>query len=151
MADLKHATYCGLYCRLRTHTARIPHQVRALQETMRKKGWEHFGKGVDANFAAFWQTLERLSTTDDTCPGCRGGCGLPGCEIRACAREREVEVCPMCEDYPCARIEDLGRAYPTLLWDGACLQRIGLDAWIAKQEERRATNFAYADIRCPGS
>ncbi len=150
MADLKYVTYCGLYCSLCAHMARMPVQARELRATMRKEGWEHYGEAVHPGFGEFWHILERLAETDATCPGCRGGCGSPGCEIRTCAREREVEICPLCADYPCEHIERLGRSYPTLIADGVRLRETGLDAWIAEQEERRATGFAYADIRCPG-
>ena len=147
MPDLTYVTYCGLYCKLCAHMARIPPQARELRDTMRGEGWEHFGEAVHSGFGEFWRILERLGETDETCPGCRGGCGFPGCEIRACAREREVEVCPFCDDYPCEHIEELGRSYPTLIADGMRMREIGLDAWIEEQEQRRATGFAYVDIR----
>jgi hypothetical protein len=36
-----------------------------------------------------------------------------------------------------------------LLADGHRLKRIGLERWIAEQEGRASTGFAYADIRLP--
>jgi len=149
MAEMKYVTFCGLYCRLCAHMARMPGQARALRDTMRKEGWEHFGEGVHRGFGEFWRILQELGADDETCPGCRGGCGDPGCEIRTCARERQVEICPLCDDFPCTHIEQLARRYPTLIADGARLREIGIDRWLAEQEERRATGFAYADIRCP--
>jgi len=149
MADLKYVTYCGLYCKLCAHIARMPGHARDLRDTMRKEGWEHYGEAVHPGFGEFWRILEHLAETDATCPGCRGGCGFPGCQIRTCARERAVDACPLCADYPCDHIGDLGRSYPTLIADGARMAEIGLDAWIAELEERRATGSAYADIRIP--
>ena len=149
MPDLTYVTYCGLYCRLCGHMARMPKQARALQASMCKEGWEHYGASVHEGFEEFWRVLGTLAETDETCPGCRGGCGFPGCEIRVCAREREVEVCPLCEDFPCEHIEGLAQAYPTLIADGERMREIGLEQWLAEQEERRATGFAYADIRHP--
>jgi hypothetical protein len=35
-----------------------------------------------------------------------------------------------------------------LLADGKRMKAIGLEKWIKEQEKRRATGFAYADIRC---
>jgi len=149
MADLKYVTYCGLYCKLCTTIARAPRQARDLRDTMRRDGWEHYGEMVHPGFGDFWRILNELGADDETCLGCRGGCGRPDCEIRVCARERQVEICPLCDDCPCERVEALGRSYPTLIADGARLRAVGIDAWIAEQEERRATGFAYADIRCP--
>lgn len=149
MSDLKYVTYCGLYCRLCTHIARTPKQARALRETMRKDGWEHYGEAVHPGFGEFWRILADLAESDATCPGCRGGCGDPGCRIRVCATEREIEVCPLCADFPCAHITRLAGRYPTLIADGQRLAGIGLEAWIAEQEQRATTGFAYADIRRP--
>ena len=149
MDRLKHVTYCGLYCKLCANIARIPRQAQALRDTLHKEGWQHYGESVVAGFNQFLDVLEHFSSYDETCPGCRGGCGFPGCEIRACAQERDLEVCSACEDFPCDRIRELGRAYPNLIADGMRQSQIGLDAWIEEQEERCATGFAYADIRCP--
>ena len=80
---------------------------------------------------------------------CRGGdCGPPFCGIRKCAPQKGVEVCPFCAEYPCHRILGLAKGYVTMLEDGKRMKAIGLSAWIAEQEERRKTGFAYADIRC---
>ena len=118
MPDLTYVTHCGLYCRLCGHMARMPKQARALRDSRRKEGWEDWGEHAQEGFGEFWRVLGKLAETDETCPGCRGGCGFPGCEIRVCAREREVEVCPMCEDFPCEHIHGLARSYPTLISDG---------------------------------
>ncbi len=149
MADMRYVTYCGLHCSLCTIMGRIPAQASALRETMRKDGWEHFGECALPGFKDFWAALERLSQYDKTCPGCRGGCGRPDCAVRQCAQEREVEVCSACADFPCERIEELGRAYPDLIPDARRQQEIGLEAWVAEQEERCRTGFCHADIRRP--
>lgn len=149
MDKLKHVTYCGLYCRLCANFARIPRQASALRDTMRRDGWEDYGPHVLPGFKEFWAALGRLSRLDRTCPGCRGGCGPPHCEIRPCARERGVEVCSACEDFPCARIEPLAARYPNLISDALRQREIGLEAWIKEQEDRCRRGFAYGDIRHP--
>ena len=52
------------------------------------------------------------------------------------------------ETYPCERILGLAQGYATMLADGKRMKAVGIDAWIAEQEERRKAGFAYADIRC---
>lgn len=141
-------TYCGLYCGLCAQRGRIPQQARALRDSMAKEGYEFWGQEMPG-FATFWKFLANLGDPEKACPGCRAGGGYPGCEIRTCASERAVEVCPLCERYPCAKIERLARVYPTLIADGQRLRQIGLDAWIAEQERRAACGFCYADIRHP--
>lgn len=41
------------------------------------------------------------------------------------------------------------RNYPAYLADTHRMQQVGLERWIAEQEARAATGFAYADIRFP--
>jgi len=147
--NLEEVTYCGLYCGLCASRRRIPQQAATLRETLCKEGYDrgYFDiPGLEAGFAAFWEGLNRLA--DAPCPGCRAGGGNPGCAIRACAQERGVTACPLCADYPCRRLEVL-RNYPLLLADGHRLQQVGLEQWIAEQEARAATGFAYADVRFP--
>ena len=147
MPDLKHVAYCGLYCGLCAQCYRIPQRARDLREAMSKEGWDHWAQEIP-RFKDFWAFLGDLST-DQGRSWCRGGeCGPPFCGIRKCAPQKGVEVCPFCAEYPCHRILGLAKGYVTMLEDGKRMKAIGLDAWIAEQEERRKTGFAYADIRC---
>ena len=147
MADLSLVTYCGLYCGLCAERCRIPQQARALRESMGKEGYEHWGTELP-DFTAFWAFLSGICDPDKACPGCRQDGGPPFCGIRKCARRRQIDVCAFCEDYPCHRIREIARGYPMLLADGARMKETGIDAWIAEQEGRARTGFAYADIRC---
>jgi len=147
MADLTKVTYCGLYCGLCSQCYRIPQRARALQEAMHKDGWEHWG-GEIAGFKEFWSFLGGIVDSEGR-SSCRGGkCGPPFCGIRKCAEKRGVEVCPFCDDYPCERVLGIAKGYVSMLADGNRMKSIGIDAWIAEQEERRKTGFAYVDIRC---
>jgi len=76
-----------------------------------------------------------------------GNCGPPICTIKKCAREKELEVCVYCNEYPCGRILGLAKGYPTLLADGKRLKETGIEKWVKEQEDRRQTGFAYVDIR----
>ena len=149
MADLKHVTYCGLYCKLCANLARIPQQSSALRRTLQREGWEYFGQYCLQNFKEFWAALGKLSQSDQTCKGCRGGCGDPECGIRKCAQERKVDVCSSCPEFPCQHIASLAKRYPNLILDGQRQKEIGLDKWIQEQEERCKSCFCYADIRHP--
>lgn len=148
MEKLTFVTYCGLYCGLCTARNRIPHQAKALRGTMAKGGYEQWAPEVLPGFTGFWKFLNNLCDPDKTCPGCRQGGGPPFCGIRKCAQKRNVETCPLCNEFPCHRINELARGYITLIPDGKRLKEKGIDAWIDEQEERAKTGFAYADIRC---
>lgn len=147
MPDLKLVTYCGLYCGLCAQRARIPKRAGALREAMAKEGYEFWAQEIPG-FREFWEFLSGLSDPDKACPGCRQGGGPPFCTIRKCARERDIEICVYCQDYPCKRVLGIAKGYPTLLADGQRLKEKGLEAWLREQEERAKTGFAYADIRC---
>jgi hypothetical protein len=146
MGQLKLVTFCGLYCGLCAARGRIPRQADALRETMAKEGYEIWGEGIPG-FKAFWSFLGGLCDPDKSCPGCRDGGGPPFCSIRKCARKRGVNLCVLCEEYPCERVLEIAKGYPTLLADGKRIREIGLDEWIQEQEERAKRGFVYADIR----
>lgn len=147
MDKLAHVTYCGLYCGLCSQCYRIPGRAKALRESMEKDGWPFWGKEIP-NFNEFWSFLDGIVASEGR-GGCREGkCGPPFCGIRKCAQQKGIDVCPFCDDYPCHRILGLAKGYINLIADGARMKDIGIDAWIAEQEERRKTGFCYADIRC---
>ncbi|MDY6878327.1 MAG: DUF3795 domain-containing protein [Chloroflexota bacterium] len=147
MADqLEFVTYCGLYCGLCAAHARIPKRAAALREAMAEEGWPDWGGGIPG-FTEFWRFLEGLHTNGG-CPGCRAGGGPPDCQIRDCARQQGLELCGQCNDFPCPRIEALGAIYPILIADNRRVQAVGLEQWLAEQEERARRGVVYADLRC---
>ncbi len=114
---------------------------------MAKDGYDAWGAEL-SGFRDFWEFLGDLCDPDKACPGCRQQGGPPFCSIRKCARQRGIDVCVFCDEYPCRRIEGIAKGYPTLIADGKRMKEIGLEPWIAEQEERAKTGFAYVDIRC---
>ncbi|MCK4873228.1 MAG: DUF3795 domain-containing protein [Phycisphaerales bacterium] len=147
MADLELVTYCGLYCGLCAQRCRIPQRASELRESMSKEGYELWGSELPG-FTKFWSFLTDLCEPEKACPGCRQGGGPSFCTIRKCARERGLDVCVFCDEYPCERVQGIAKGYPTLIPDGKRMRDIGLDAWVAEQRDRAATGFAYVDIRC---
>ncbi|MCD6161367.1 MAG: DUF3795 domain-containing protein [candidate division Zixibacteria bacterium] len=148
MPDLKYATYCGLYCGLCSSRGRIPKQAKALYETLKNEGFEYWGEFIDPKAKEFMSVLEKLNNSDNICPGCRQGGGPPFCGIRKCAKEKNIEVCAFCDEFPCKKIDGLAKGYVNLIADGKRLKEIGLDDWIDEQKERAKTGFCYVDIRC---
>ena len=143
--ELEFVTCCGLYCGLCSGRARTPQRAAALQGAMAEEGWPEWGAEIPG-FAEFWGFLEGLQANGG-CPGCRAGGGPPHCQIRACVQRRGLELCSQCADFPCSRIEALGAIYPTLIADNRRLQLVGLEQWLAEQEERARRDVVYADIR----
>ena len=147
MDNLKLVTYCGLYCGLCVARGRIPRQASALRETMVKEGYEQWAKDFRPGFEGFWEFLGNLCDPDKNCPGCRQGGGPPFCGIRKCAVKRKVDVCAFCEEFPCEKVLMIAKGYPLLIPGGERMKEIGIEAWIAEQEERATTGFVYSDIR----
>ena len=147
MADLKYITYCGLYCRHCVNFARIPQQAKALYNTMEREGFEFFGPYESPEFNDFWKHLKELTEQDKTNPGCRGGCGDPNCQIRICAREKNVDICVFCDEYPCEKLDYVVRQYPALLGDGQKLKELGIDAWLEAQEKRCERGYCFSEGR----
>lgn len=145
--NLKNVTYCGLYCGLCGSHGRIPQRAGALRDSMAEEGYDAWGKEIPG-FSEFWTFLNDLCNPENVCPGCRQGGGPPFCSIRKCARKREVTICVFCKDYPCTRITELAKGYPTLISDGKRIKEIGIDTWIKEQKKREKTGFVYADFRC---
>lgn len=148
MANLKLVTYCGLYCGLCSQKNRTPKRAKALLDIMKKDGYEYWG-GELPGFKEFWKFLKKLIELERPPNNCRDGkCGPPFCSIRKCAKEKGIEICVFCKEYPCKRIEGIAKGYPTLFADGKRIKKIGIDKWIKEQEERAKTGFSYVDIRC---
>ncbi len=146
---LCHVAYCGLHCELCAHRNRIPQQAEQLQQSLHNEGfdsWYQYVPHTKETFPRFWQFLHELVDLDCTC---RTGGGPPECKIRECAKQKSIDVCPQCKEYPCILIQELAEHYPTLIQDGKHLQKIGLEKWVQEQCERAKRGVVYADIRYP--
>jgi len=143
-------TYCGLYCGLCAQHNCIPMRAYQLQQNLHDEGFDDFFQYVPEmkeTFPVFWKFLQNLAKMNCTCRTGRGG--PPDCEIRSCAKNKNVTLCPQCKEYPCKHIQALAEHYPTLIQDGKRLQKVGLEKWIEEQEQRAKRGFVYADVRYP--
>jgi hypothetical protein len=140
-------SYCGLYCGHCFSRTHIAPTATKLKDYMRRQGFETFGPYMP-NFKEFWKFTTVLIDAEG-CPGCGKNGGNPSCEIRICAREREIISCPLCEEYPCAKFSWLPASenYPMLAKDNLYLKENGLDAWIEMQINRRLQGFTYVEER----
>jgi len=64
----------------------------------------------------------------------------PDCKFIKCAKEKGIETCPLCADYPCADITAFDNDgyvhHRTVLPNGRRIKAIGLEAWLDEQRER---------------
>jgi len=137
--------YCGLYCGTCAVRFRFPILANALYEALEPiKGYLVSTEEEEEkeSFENFWEHLSDLSNIQ-TKSFCKDGleCGNPGCKIRLCAQEKNVDICVFCDDYPCVNFEDLkedmGEDYDILLKDLEVLKRLGIEKWIEKKEQKK--------------
>lgn len=78
------------------------------------------------------------------CPGCGGGVGNQSCSIARCSLEHGgIQFCWECPEYPCPRYEgfddeDSFVPHRSRQQDIAQVHKLGLEAYLARQTEKRA-------------
>ncbi len=133
-ASKDYLCYCGLYCRQCSLLTVTPQTARKLYEIMKRDGWEFFGEYEFKGFKEFWDVLQAVSKLNETSPLCRGGCGDPECKIRICAKEKGVDVCALCDEYPCDLIRGFDKKYHVLIKNNDRIREIGLNAWLDEMD-----------------
>jgi len=103
--DEKYLCCCGPYCENYSTKAKVEPAARALYSEMQHAGFEEIMRYLPDG-EAFWSFLKGMAEKG-VCVSCRDGSGDPGCEIRRCAREKGVEICALCNSYPCKRFSKL--------------------------------------------
>ena len=108
---------------------------------MKKAGFEKIINYIPDG-EVFWRFLKSVSE-EGACVSCQAGSGYPTCPVRICAKEKNVEICALCRDYPCEKFAVFFESYPMLKGDNELLRENGIDGWLAVQAERRASGFVY--------
>jgi len=144
--DKQFTCYCGLYCGNCAVKVKVEPAARVLYDEMIAAGFEDVIAYIPGG-EGFWSFLKSM-TNDGMCISCRDGGGNPGCAVRICAREKGVEMCAFCEDYPCDKFTsflDASVGYPVLEHDNALLREKGWEAWMELQEGRQRAGYTYHD------
>lgn len=141
--DKKYMCYCGLYCENCATKAKVEPAARVLHSEMKKAGFEDIIHFIPDG-AAFWSFLKSVAE-DGACISCKDGSSNPGCAVRICAKEKGVEMCALCDSYPCDKFAEFFAGYPMLKEDNALFRGSGIDAWAQLQDDRRANGYTYSD------
>ena len=139
----KYTSYCGLYCENCAVKVKIEPAAKILQEEMKKGGFEEVIELIPGG-DKFWSFLKGM-VNSGICVSCKEGSGNPGCAVRICAKEKGVEMCALCELYPCDKFAAFFEGYPVLKNDNLLLMEKGIEAWSELQDERIKTGFTYRD------
>jgi len=135
--------YCGLYCGNCAVKVKVEPAAKVLYEEMKKAGFEEIMPMIPGG-DKFWPFLKGM-VVDGVCVSCKAGSGNPGCKVRICAKEKGVEMCALCESYPCELFTKYFEGYPILKHDNSVLREKGMEAWLKLQSERQARGFTYAE------
>ena len=133
--------YCGFYCENCAFKVKVEPASKVLYTEMKNAGFEHIMHLLPEG-DKFWSFLKGM-VTDGVCVSCQKGSGDPNCAIRKCATEKGVEMCALCESYPCELFKKYFNEYPPLLKDNAFLREKGMEEWAKLQDERQKKGFTY--------
>jgi hypothetical protein len=140
--DRKQACYCGLYCKNCAVKVKVEPAAKVLYKEMKKLGFEEI-ISFFPDGEKFWSFLKGM-TIEGVCISCKAGSGNPACKIRLCAKEKKVDMCALCESYPCADFTDFFEGYPMLQHDNSILRENGWKTWGKLQDERQAKGWTFA-------
>jgi len=143
--DKKYVCYCGLYCENCAVKVKVEPAAQCLYDEMKTAGFEDVISFIPGG-EGFWSFLKGM-TDDGICVSCRDGGGDPGCVIRICAKEKGVEICALCDDYPCEKIAVFLERHPALDSDNTLLRNKGWVTWSVLQDERMYEGYTYQDER----
>lgn len=90
--------YCGIWCGsciVGNGTLReLTKKYKDLIDTYDLKDWGP----SDFDFGQFHKGLESIQTMD-LCAGCRKGGGRENCEMKTCAKEKNLDNCTLCPEF----------------------------------------------------
>ena len=141
--DKKYACYCGLCCENCAVKVKVEPAAKCLYAEMKAAGFEDVIAFIPGG-EGFWPFLKGMAN-EGMCVSCRDGGGDPGCAIRICAKEKDIEMCTFCEDYPCDKFTVFLKRNPVLEHDNALLRDKGWEAWAELQERRRESGYTYQE------
>ena len=142
--------YCGIYCggcgiykgRVITIVAK---DLKELIESYSYPDWvPKFGR-IDFNFEEFRKGLDYLTKRDSGCytqVPCKEGCGCPECKIKECAKERKIELCFECKDFPCEHFSQFGEDWRiAMVKEQERFKKLGIKEWIEVQIQRAEKGY----------
>jgi len=137
----KYVCYCGMYCENCVVKAQVEPASIVLHDIINRAGFEEVAHN-NPDGARFLRFLKLISEKG-ACTLCHNGSGNPVCAVRVCAKEKEIDMCAFCDDYPCDKLNDFFKVYPVLKDDNDLLREKGMEKWIQMQEERKENGYVY--------
>lgn len=138
-------TYCGVYggtCARWCDSALFIRLAKALAEISDGHGFQHWmPKEVkEFDYNEFRKGLDFFGREDSwlVCRKCcKGGDSNPGCAIRKCCQQHEVDICFECSDFPCDTVKGNVR----MIQYAAQYRKLGRNEWLQQQVEKAKQGF----------
>ncbi len=131
-------TYCGLYCgACDVYKGSFKEAAGSLQGLLEAYGVAQWAPEVAQfvpalkSYSEFEGVLGWLANFD--CQGCLAGGGPPQCNIRICAKERNLAGCWECAELPCEKRQWIDDDHSDAVDNCRRIQEVGLEAWLAEQ------------------
>ncbi len=155
MVDLNEAKkmigYCGIFCgTCGMFRGRIYAKIaQEFLEVIKAAGYPDEltinPKGVkpDFDFNEFLKGLEYFSKEDSGAycqEPCKQGGGVK-CKFRKCVKERGIEICYECKDYPCNEFPWTLEKNPEKLKDYELFKKLGVEGWIRFHADRTKKGY----------
>ena len=152
LAQLKRlATYCGAFCgecgiyKGRVY-AMVSQDFREIIEAAGYSDWLPRFVKLDFDFEDFLKGVEYFSKEDSECycqEPCKKGGGAP-CEIRPCAKEKGIEICYECKEFPCEKLSWILEKHSDRLEDYERFKKLGWAEWMKFHLKRAVKGYAVA-------
>ncbi|EFK08037.1 conserved hypothetical protein [delta proteobacterium NaphS2] len=133
--DPRFASPCGLYCGV--CAIRIAHQDK---NEKFKERLVNLYKGGTADKGTL-PNSENLTAEDIHCGGCLSDdlfMHCKQCEIRDCTKEKGIDGCHQCVDFPCSFIDDFSMSVgkKVILRCVPYRKKVGTEKWMADEKKR---------------
>jgi hypothetical protein len=131
---------CGLNCR--KCMAHKDGDIRKICEELQRLlgSFDNYAERFSAflpvfkNYPAFKALLTHFAQAD--CRGCReGDCKFPGCGVLACCREKGIDFCGRCDEFPCEETSfdpDLRRRWIQM---NTRIREVGVEAYFEETKD----------------
>lgn len=153
--------YCGLNCgECGTYKGKffrmLARELKELIKAYHHLDWVPKFGGIDFDYEEFLKGLTYYTKLESGCFNenpCKGGCQVPGCMIKPCAKEKGVEICFECDEFPCKHFSKFLESHPEIIKENEEFKRLGKDEWLRKHLQRmergycRATNKYYTTAK----
>jgi hypothetical protein len=145
MAERDLVAYCGVYGGTCARWCGYPHfrdLASSLLEWLDAQGYQHWMPETvkEFDYLEFRKGLDFFASPDSwlVCHKCcKGGDSYEGCEIRKCCREKGLDLCQDCSDFPCEKARQL----PWAVGVKEDMDRLGKEEWLKREIEKARDGF----------